>query len=508
MTSPADPPSIEWSLDALAREIGNVRVQGDGSRLVHGVRHDSRAVHPGDLFVARKGEKSDGLKFVPNAVAQGATAVLVQEDHIPSSCEVPLLIARDVRVAISAAADAIYDHPGRALHVAGITGTNGKTTTSYLAQAAIDGAGGRTAVIGTLGARFRDFSVSSGHTTPEADDLVRMTAHLRDAGATHLVMEVSSHALAQHRADAMRYRVAAFTNLTQDHLDFHGTMAAYAEAKALLFTERKPDTAAIVVDDPFGVELASRARCPVLRVSRNPSMGAEIHPIGLVHHDSKGIRCDVATPTGPVRIESTLVGDHNLHNLLLALAIACSFGLPAEAAAKALSSDIAVPGRLERCDGPGDDVIVLVDYAHTPDALERALVAVRKVSKGRVLCVFGCGGDRDRAKRPLMGAIAGRASDLAVLTNDNPRSEAPQAILDAVLQGLEGHEAEVIVEPDRARAIDIAISRAQPGEVVLIAGKGHEPYQIVGTEIRHFDDREEARRALAERRQAGARRNG
>lgn len=508
MTSPADPPSIQWSLDALAREIGGVGVRGDGTRLVHGVRHDSRAVRPGDLFVARKGEKTDGLQYIQAAVAHGATAVLVQYDHVPETCAVPLLIARDVRVALSAAASAVYDHPGRSLHVAGITGTNGKTTTSYLARAAIDGAGGRTAVIGTLGARFRDLSLSSGHTTPEADDLVRMVANLRDAGATHLVMEVSSHALAQHRADAMRYRVAAFTNLTQDHLDFHGTMAAYAEAKALLFTEHKPDSAAIVIDDAFGLELAGRARCPVMRVSRDPATGAEIHPIGAVHHDARGICCDVATPSGPVRIESTLVGDHNLHNLLLALAIACCFGLPAEAAANALSSDISVPGRLERCDGPDDDVIVLVDYAHTPDALERALMAVREVSKGRVLCVFGCGGDRDRAKRPVMGRIAGHASDVAVLTNDNPRSEAPEAILEAVLEGLKGHAAEVIVEPDRARAIDLAISRANPGEVVLIAGKGHEPYQIIGTEVRHFDDREEARRALAERRQSRARRQG
>ncbi len=502
MIAPNDPPAVAWSLEALARELVDARVLGDPATLVRGVRHDSRAVRPGDLFVARKGEKLDGLSFVPAAIAAGASAVLAQRDHAPEGCPVPMLLVDDVRAAIGWTASAIYGHPGRTLQVAGITGTNGKTTTSYLARAALDGAGARAAVLGTLGASFGDLALSSGHTTPEADDLVRLVAHLRDAGASHLVMEVSSHALAQRRADTMHYRVAAFTNLTQDHLDFHGSMEAYAQAKTLLFTERNPDRAVVNVDDPFGVELASKTRCPVLRVSRSPASRADVRPITEAQHDLRGIRCDVATPGGTVHIDSPLVGDHNLQNLLMALSIAYAFELPLDAAATALSCNIAVPGRLERCDGPGDDVIVLVDYAHTPDALERALRAVRAVSAARVLCVFGCGGDRDRAKRPVMGAIAGRESDVAILTNDNPRSEPPEAILEAVLQGLRGQRAEVIVQPDRAAAIDLAVSMAKPGEVVLIAGKGHEPYQIIGSDVRHFDDREQARKALWERRES------
>jgi UDP-N-acetylmuramoyl-L-alanyl-D-glutamate--2,6-diaminopimelate ligase len=497
----AQPHAFETALAALAAEIGQARVQGNGAVRVRGVRQDSRAVSEGDLFVARKGEKADGLQYVAAAIERGAAAIMAQEDHAPSGeLPVPVLLVGDIRRAISDAASMLYGHPGRALEVVGITGTNGKTTSSYLVQAALEGAGTRPAVLGTLGARFGALELASGHTTPEADDLIRMAAVLRGAGATHLVMEVSSHALAQHRADAMRYRVAALTNLTRDHLDFHGTMEAYAEAKSRLFVDLAPEVAVLNVDDPFGVQLARKLRCPVLRVSASPGSDAEVRPCSEVEHDGAGIRCEVATPSGKVALASRMVGEHNLSNLLLTLGVVAALGLAMEPAARALQGERVVPGRLERCDGPGDQVVVLVDYAHTPDALERALKAIRPLTAGRVHCVFGCGGDRDRSKRAPMGEIAGKLADVAYLTNDNPRSESPQAIMDAVLEGLKGTGAQVVVEPDRARAIDLAVHGAQAGEVVLIAGKGHEPYQLIAGTSRHFDDREEAKRALADRR--------
>jgi UDP-N-acetylmuramoyl-L-alanyl-D-glutamate--2,6-diaminopimelate ligase len=497
-----DPACYETALAAVAAEIGQALVRGNGAIRVRGVRQDSRRVQQGDLFVARKGEKTDGLQFVQAAIDKGAAAIMAQEDHAPQGdLPVPVLLVRDIRTAISQAASMLYGHPGRALEVVGITGTNGKTTTSYLVQVAIAGAGKKAAVLGTLGARFEGLDLPSGHTTPEADDLIRMAATLRNAGATHLVMEVSSHALAQHRADAMRYRVAAFTNLTRDHLDFHGTMEAYAQAKGRLFHELAPGAAVINVDDPFGAELARKATCPVLRVSSMQRAIAEIRPATSVDHDLRGIRCDVATPKGTIHLDSSLVGEHNLSNLLLTIGIVAALELPMDGAAQHLGTGIVVPGRLERCDAPGDDIVVLVDYAHTPDALQRALQALRPLTSGRLHCVFGCGGDRDRTKRAPMGEIAGRLADVAILTNDNPRSEPPESILQAVMAGLSRGTAKAIVEPDRAKAIDLAVGGAAPGEVVLIAGKGHEPYQILGGETRHFDDREEARRALQERRE-------
>ncbi len=484
------------SLRQVAAACGG-RVVGNGEVHVRGLRHDSRRIECGDLFVARKGERADGLHYVDETIARGAVAVMVQRDHVPTACSVPMLVVDDIRVAIGKAASAIYGDPTRRLAVVGITGTNGKTTTSYLARAAIDGAGGRAGVLGTLGAHFQGVDLPSAHTTPEADEVMRVAATLLDRRATHLVMEVSSHALDQRRADAVRFRVAAFTNLTQDHLDYHGTLEAYAAAKRRLFTDLAPANAAIMVDDAFGEELARVTAGRCLRVSRDAAGAADVRPVGPVQIDAAGTRCDVVTPSGVVHLRSTLVGEHNLSNLLLAIGIVEALGLPIDVAAAALSTAGHVPGRLERCDGLSDDILVLVDYAHTPDALERALTTIRPLTTGRVACVFGCGGNRDRAKRPVMGSVVGRLADDAYLTNDNPRSESPQAIADAVLQGLRGGRARVVVELDRRRAIEQAILGAAAGDVVLIAGKGHEPYQIIGEQTRHFDDREEARRALA-----------
>jgi UDP-N-acetylmuramoyl-L-alanyl-D-glutamate--2,6-diaminopimelate ligase len=298
----------------------------------------------------------------------------------------------------------------------------------------------------------------------------------------------------------VHFAVAAFTNLTRDHLDYHHTLEAYAAAKARLFFELAPAIAVIMVDDPFGEHLAHRVRMPVLRVSRDRGSSADIRPANAPELDARGLRCEVQTPAGVVNLDAPFVGDHNLANLLLTLGIASALGVPVDCAAAALARSPSVPGRLERCDTGDDDLSVLVDYAHTPDALERALRAIRPLTRGAVHCVFGCGGDRDRSKRSIMGQLVGDLADVAILTNDNPRSEAPEAIAAAVQRGLQGRRARALTELDRARAIDMAVRGASAGDVVLIAGKGHEPYQIVGDETRHFDDREQARRALAARR--------
>jgi UDP-N-acetylmuramoyl-L-alanyl-D-glutamate--2,6-diaminopimelate ligase len=502
------------SLRELVREIPGAVLGDDAAAEVRvgGVHHDSRRVAPGDLFVARAGAHADGARFIADAAGRGAAAVLVASGSTADTRGLPRLEADDVPRALAFASAAVYGHPTFSLEVIGITGTNGKTTTAHLVQAAVDACGRRCGIVGTLGYRFADLDLPSTHTSPEADELARIAAAMRARGATHLVMEVSSIALAARRTEAVHFRVAAFTNLTQDHLDYHGTMEAYAAAKARLFFDLAPGAAAVNVDDAFGRELAARLAPPgrsearLARFSARPGAApadAEIAPtrVALTH---AGIDLTVRTPVGDVEIRSPLLGAHNVSNLLTALSIAWLLDLDVATAARALSAPIPVAGRLERCDDPAvDDVAVLVDYAHTPDALARVLASVRGLGRGRVVCVFGCGGDRDPLKRPLMGEAVGRLADVAIVTNDNPRSEDPRAIAAAILPGLAGGRAEVSVELDRRRAIERAVLGAAPGDVVILAGKGHEPYQITGATTLPFDDRDEARRALALRRGQG-----
>ena len=493
---------------------------GAAGTLVSGVHHDSRRVAEGDLFVARAGARAHGERFIADAITRGARAVLVARGSEGAPAGVPRIEALDVPLALALASAAVYGHPTFTLDVIGITGTNGKTTTAHLVQACIDACGRRAGIVGTLGYRFEDLDLPAPHTSPEADDLARVAAAMVARGATHLVMEVSSIALAARRADAVRFRVAAFTNLTQDHLDFHGSMEEYAAAKARLFVDLGPGAAAINVDDPFGRALVERiaplgaggpATCGLARYSAAPGApptDAEVAPIAL-EHSRGGIAMRARTPAGEVEIRSPLLGAHNASNLLAALAIVYLLGLDVATAARALSAPIQVAGRLERCDAPGlDDIVVLVDYAHTPDALARVLASVRSLGLGAITCVFGCGGDRDPGKRPQMGEAVGRAADVAIVTNDNPRGEDPRMIADAVLAGLAGSRSVVVVELDRARAIERAVLEAAPGDVVLVAGKGHEPYQILADVTVPFDDREQARRALAARRAARAQRAG
>jgi UDP-N-acetylmuramoyl-L-alanyl-D-glutamate--2,6-diaminopimelate ligase len=477
------------------------RLEGDGAVRVAGVRQDSRSIEPGDLFVARPGERSNGLNFVPEALKRGAAALLVEHGTDARVFGVPVLEVRDVRRAIGFAAERVYGRPSKKLALVGITGTNGKTTTSVLLEHALTALGARTARLGTLGFSFENERTDGQLTTPEADDISRLIASVAGAGGTHFVMEVSSHALSLARVDALQFRVAAFTNLTQDHLDFYASMAEYGAAKARLFAELSPGASVIATDAEFGNDLARRAKGRVLTTGRVST--ASVRPVSATL-DALGVHADVTTPSGDARLESRLVGEHNLENLLTALGVLVELGYAPGDAARALGSAPPVPGRLERCDDDADDIRVLVDYAHTPDALARVLAAVHAITRGELSCVFGCGGDRDPGKRPQMGAAVGRGAERAILTSDNPRSEDPAAIAAQVEAGLRGESARYEIELDRARAIERAVLEARAGDSVLIAGKGHEPYQIVGTERRAFDDRVEARRALALRRAKGA----
>jgi UDP-N-acetylmuramoyl-L-alanyl-D-glutamate--2,6-diaminopimelate ligase len=506
------------TLSELARELpGRVEVAGDATVRVTGVHHDSRVVEAGDLFVARRGLVADGARFVEDARSRGAVAVLAERGAIdPEVAGLPVMFVDSASDGLAFAAAAVYGHPAFSLEIVGITGTNGKTTTAHLVRAAIDGALGRAAcgTIGTVGHRFAGREIAAAHTTPEADELARVLRAMRGRGATHVAMEVSSIALILGRVRAVRFRVAALTNLTQDHLDFHGTMDAYAAAKARLFSDYAPGAAVINVDDAFGRRLVPSIASPLVRVSARLKMSrddVDISPVAVTM-SAQGIDATLRTPIGDVRVRSRLVGAHNLENLVVTMGIAHALELDLYRAADGVAAEPGAPGRLERADEEGDDITVLVDYAHTPDALGRVLDSVRAVAGRRVWCVFGCGGDRDPTKRAPMGEAAARA-DAVLITSDNPRSEDPAEIvlpieegaraaglapaaLDALGKGDRGY----LVELDRARAIEGAVLEASSGDVVVIAGKGHEDYQIVGTEKRHFDDREEARRALAERR--------
>ncbi|MBI4956007.1 MAG: UDP-N-acetylmuramoyl-L-alanyl-D-glutamate--2,6-diaminopimelate ligase [Myxococcales bacterium] len=489
------------SLAALAERLGGV-LHGDGAVRVGDLRHDSRAVEPGDLFVALPGAAVDGLAFAAEAVTRGAVAILAE--RAPSGATVPFVVVPDARVALGPAAAAVHGHPSERVRVAAVTGTNGKTTTVELVCAALARAGRRPASMGTLGIRFAGAVRAYDLNTPEADATSRLLAELRDAGATELVLEATSHGLAEHRLDGLALAVGAFTNLTHDHLDLHGSFEAYGRAKARLFRELAPAVAVIDVDDPFGAtlarELGAEPGSRVLTVSVDgPAALRAVSPCV----DAAGIRARIETPSGSVELRSGLLGRHNLSNLLVALGMALGLGLEPGIAAEALSECPAPPGRLERCDAPGDDVVVLVDYAHSPDALDKALSAARLLGRGKLWCVFGCGGARDRTKRAPMGEMAARRADVLVVTSDNPRSESPAAIAEAVLEGVARAGGHATVELDRAAAIALAVSSAAPGDVVVVAGKGHETEQVVGAEHRPFDDRVEVRRGLAGRRAGG-----
>jgi UDP-N-acetylmuramoyl-L-alanyl-D-glutamate--2,6-diaminopimelate ligase len=472
------------------------------------VTSDSRRVVPGALFVCVPGQKVDGHDFAPAAAAAGAVAIAAERPvNAPGAVVVPVPSARR---ALALLAAALHRFPDRHLKLAGVTGTNGKTTCTYLFEAIATAAAQPCGVIGTVSYRYAGRSLPAPHTTPEATDIEPLLADIVAAGCTTAVMEVSSHALALHRADGLTFRSAAFTNLTRDHLDFHEDMEAYFAAKARLFRELlAPDgVATLNGDDAYGRRLYEELRAGSITAWRT-SLGDESADLCFLRARTAitGIRGVLHTPLGDVEIRSPLVGEHNLHNLLTATGLALGVGLPLAAVHEGLTLSAGAPGRLERIDGGG--ITVFVDYAHTDDALRRAAGALREVAPQRLIVVFGCGGDRDRGKRPLMGRAAAELADLVVITSDNPRTEDPASIVDQIVPGAERagrrrlREAEAragetgfVVEVDRRAAIDLAVACARPGDVILVAGKGHEDYQILGTGKIHFDDREEARRAL------------
>jgi UDP-N-acetylmuramoyl-L-alanyl-D-glutamate--2,6-diaminopimelate ligase len=468
---------------------------------------DSRKVGPGALFAALQGAVADGAQFAPQAVERGASAVLSGRELDVSPAA--LVVAPDARRAFSQAASRFHGEPSKRMQLVGVTGTNGKTTTAYLVEQLAAARGLRTGLIGTVEARWPGGHEGATHTTPESHDLQELLARMANAGAQLVAMEVSSHALAQERVSGCTFAAAAFTNLTRDHLDYHGTLEAYFEAKARLFRELLPGGAPAVLnlDDPRCARLAQSLPGSI-GFTVQGAAGARLEAREL-QSDLEGIRFDLRGEFGEARIESPLVGAHNAENLLAAFGLLLGLGMPLAELAPAAAQAPGAPGRLERVPDPGGRV-VLVDYAHTDDALARVLDAVRAAAgpKARLICVFGCGGDRDRGKRPLMGQAAARRADLVVATSDNPRTEDPLSILSDIEPGLSKHKRKMgmsdaragrdgyCIIPDRAAAIELALRSARAGDAVVIAGKGHEDYQIVGTEKRSFDDRVEARRVL------------
>ena len=462
------------------------------------VQYDSRAVEQGDVFVAVKGAHADGHGFLRAARDRGAVAAVVEAPD--REIQIPQVRVPDSRRSLAILAAEETGHPSKELVMVGVTGTNGKTTTAHLIRAALTERGDRTGVIGTVGYAFEGALEPAPHTTPEAPELSRLLRRWRDRGATAVAMEVSSHALALDRTYGVAFDAGVFTNLTQDHLDFHGTLEAYRESKAKLFrAESRGDrskkfTGAVNVDDPAGRWIRDHGDPPFVGFGLGSQ--AEVTAEDVRFHPA-GTRLRVRTAHGSFSVALRLRGAFNVMNALAAFSACLAVGSPPAAIAAGLEAVISVPGRLEPVES-GQPFQVLVDYAHTPDALERSLEAVRAMKPHRVLCVFGCGGDRDRGKRPLMGKAAAQGADLVFLTSDNPRSEDPNAILAQIVAGTEG-AANVRVIVDRTEAIRAAIEACQAGDALLIAGKGHETYQILGDRTIALDDRDVARRALEAR---------
>jgi UDP-N-acetylmuramoyl-L-alanyl-D-glutamate--2,6-diaminopimelate ligase len=472
-----------------------------GDAEVRGVQYDSRRVRPGEVFVAIKGETTDGNRYVDAAIKAGATAVVtdsLQESPRPG---VAWAVVPHGRRALARVSANFLMRPAEKLAITGITGTNGKTTTSFLVESILDAAGRKSALIGTIEYHISGRAIEAPHTTPEALDLHSMFADALRQGATEAVMEVSSHALAQERVFAVPFNVAVFTNLTRDHLDYHGTFDQYFDAKRVLFNGcgTEPATHAVTnIDDEYGRELAkfSKGKSQVLIYGlERGDFHAEKVDIG-----QNGTRFDLVTPEGRLPIWSPLIGRVNVYNIMAAAAAGYARQCPGKAIVDGVAALRSVPGRFEKVDS-GQPFTVVVDYAHTDDALRNLTALAREFvarGKGRVITVFGCGGDRDRAKRPLMGEAAGRGSDFVVLTSDNPRSEDPVAIINDALPGLQRTGTRYVLESDRRKAIALAIDQTRAGDIVLIAGKGHEKKQITREGVTPFDDVEVAEKILAE----------
>src|SRR5918994_5103271 len=468
-----------------------VEVQGDADVEIDGLAYDSRRVEPGTLFFCVPGQTSDGHAFAPLAVQAGASALVV-ERGLELDVPVTQAVVGDARAAMAHAAVRFFGDPTAELRVVGITGTNGKTTTAFLVRHLLEAAGVQTGLLGTVKRVVGGVEEEVERTTPEAIDLQATFKRMLDGGDRACAMEVSSHALTLRRSDGVRFAVAAFTNLTQDHLDFHVDMEDYFQAKRRLFVAEGADRAVLNLDDPYGERLLAELDATTFSAKGDPR--ADFRAVDATF-DATGSRFRCVHPEGEVEVRTALPGQFNVSNALAGLAITAELGIGVDAAAGALATAERVPGRFEPVD-EGQPFAVLVDYAHTPDSLSNVLRAAREVTEGRLIAVFGCGGDRDRDKRPLMGEIGARLSDLCVITSDNPRSEEPSAIIDEILEGVPA-DAEAEVEVDRHAAIAAALDAARPGDTVVIAGKGHEQGQeFEGGRKLPFDDRDVAREEL------------
>jgi UDP-N-acetylmuramoyl-L-alanyl-D-glutamate--2,6-diaminopimelate ligase len=493
----------------LAEVAARLGVESAVDGAVGGITHDSRLVRPGDVYAALAGAKAHGAIFAAEAVGAGAVAVLTDPAGaaLAGDCGVPVLVVAKPRTVLGPIAAFVYGDPSQQLRTFGVTGTNGKTTTAYLLEAGLRAAGCTTGLVGTIETRIGDQAVPSVRTTPEASDLQALLAAMVERGVHAVAMEVSSHALALHRVDGTAFDVAGFTNLSQDHLDFHADLEDYFAAKARLFEPAFAARGVVNADDEHGRRLLAEPHIPLVPVSATGSRDAAWRAFDVVA-ESGGSSFSVHGPGGQqARLHTALAGAFNVANALVAFAMLVEGGIDATAAAAGIAGLSGVPGRMERVEA-GQPFLAMVDFAHTPQAVVTLLETLRATSSGRLIVVLGCGGDRDATKRPAMGAAAARLADVAVFTSDNPRSEDPQLIVQAMLAGAQqvppASRARVQVELDRSEAIALAVSAAAPGDVVVIAGKGHEQGQEVADAMHPFDDRTVLAARLAERGWAAA----
>lgn len=470
-------------LKELFSQIPVLEMHADPETELSAVRYDSRKVAPGELFIAIRGFATDGHKYIPSAVQKGAALVVAEE---APSVPVPYVLVKDARRTLALLGAAWYGHPERDLRIVGVTGTNGKTTTTTLLKKVIEDCTGDTVgLIGTNQNMIGQTVLEADRTTPESFELYGLLAEMRDAGCRWLVMEVSSHALVLDRVLGLHFESAVFTNLSRDHLDFHRTMEAYRDAKAMLFS--RCDHAVVNIDDPAGETMLAQGAPHTLTYSADRD-DADLTAKNI-RLEPAGVRFEALMRSALCRVILHIPGKFSVYNALAVVGCGVSLGFSLDKIAESLYDAVGVKGRAEVVPTP-TDYTVLIDYAHSPDSMENILRTVRGFCKGRIIGLFGCGGDRDRTKRPIMGRVAGELADIALVTSDNPRSEDPLAIIREILPGLEGAKAQVVTEPDRIRAIHMALDMAAPNDVVLLMGKGHETYQEVNGEKHHMDERE------------------
>lgn len=500
-------------LTDLIEGLQTKHIQGSIHRDIKDLSFNSKEIGTNCLFVALKGTRVNGHDFIPEALASGAQALIVEEETHTDNDDITIITVPDTRIALAHVADCFYQHPSQKLTVIGITGTNGKTTISYLVESILKEAGCNPGVIGTIDYRFGNHHRAAPNTTPNALDLQKTMKEMVDDKVSHLIVEVSSHSLDQHRVENLNFDVAVFTNLSPEHLDYHQTLEQYAEAKKLLFTyyldqSIKDKTHAIInCTDPLGTSLSKATKAQILSYGLTDEAEIRAKHSTLTHD---GLSMLVATPQGEVEIDSSLIGAFNSENILAAVGIALTQDIPLETIKKGIAQVKYIPGRLERVSNV-TGLTILIDYAHTSDALDHVLTALRSLCTGRLITVFGCGGDRDKTKRGPMGNTATRKSDIAIITSDNPRTEDPLDIIEQIKEGIDptsstyyalnnlkesGPGRAYTVIPQRRAAIRTAVRLTKPGDILLVAGKGHEDYQIIGTTRHHFSDREEIIEAL------------